>query len=197
MKNLAIKAIFSATVLVTTFAFVGCDQVPQENQQVAEPNTEFEPNISDDANTTTPQDIQKLSSGNLFNMVRDVAQLQLKTDDYTALLKSSQNQLEQALQEKNTQQLQNTTADLKQNLHALHDTLQALQLKSHEVDQIRQSLLNANQQLLKMPILHGQLDISQLDLEKIEQQFNRIQMDMLKLATLILGKTDTETQTDI
>ncbi|MDR7018032.1 hypothetical protein [Acinetobacter sp. 3657] len=198
MKNLAIKAIFSATVLVTAFAFVGCDQVPQENHQVAEPNTEFDSNIStDDANTTTPQDIQKLSSGNLFNMVRDVAQLQLKTDDYTTLLKSSQNQLEQAIQEKNTQQLQNATADLKQNLHALHDTLQALQLKSHEVDQIRQSLLNANQQLLKMPILHGELDISQLDLEKIEQQFNRIQMDMLKLATLILGKTDTETQTDI
>ena len=197
MKNLAIKAIFSATVLVTTFAFVGCDQVPQENQQVAEPNTEFEPNISDDANTTTPQDIQKLSSGNLFNIVRDVAQLQLKTDDYTALLKSSQNQLEQALQEKNTQQLQNTTADLKQNLHALHDTLQALHLKSHEVDQIRQRLLNANQQLLKMPLLHGQLDISQLDIEKIEQQFNRIQMDMLKLATLVLGKADAEAQTDI
>lgn len=197
MKNLAIKAIFSATVLVTTFAFVGCDQVPQEKQQVAEPNTEFEPNISDDANTTTPQDIQKLSSGNLFNIVRDVAQLQLKTDDYTALLKSSQNQLEQALQEKNTQQLQNTTADLKQNLHALHDTLQTLHLKSHEVDQIRQRLLNANQQLLKMPLLHGQLDISQLDIEKIEQQFNRIQMDMLKLATLVLGKADTEAQTDI
>ncbi|RLZ07395.1 hypothetical protein EAH57_12580 [Acinetobacter sp. 2JN-4] len=197
MKNLAIKAIFSATVLVTTFAFVGCDQVPQENQQVAEPNTEFKPNISDDANTTTPQDIQKLSSGNLFNIVRDVAQLQLKTDDYTALLKSSQNQLEQALQEKNTQQLQNTTADLKQNLHALHDTLQTLHLKSHEVDQIRQRLLNANQQLLKMPLLHGQLDISQLDIEKIEQQFNRIQMDMLKLATLVLGKADTEAQTDI
>ena len=123
MKNLAIKAIFSATVLVTTFAFVGCDQVSQENQQVAEPNTEFEPNISDDANTTTPQDIQKLSSGNLFNIVRDVAQLQLKTDDYTALLKSSQNQLEQALQEKNTQQLQNTTADLKQNLHGFFPRL--------------------------------------------------------------------------
>lgn len=197
MKNLAIKAIFSATALVTTFAFVGCDQVPQENQQVAEPNTEFEPNISDDANTTTPQDIQKLSSGNLFNIVRDVAQLQLKTDDYTALLKSSQNQLEQALQEKNTQQLQNTTADLKQNLHALHDTLKTLHLKSHEVDQIRQRLLNANQQLLKMPLLHGQLDISQLDIEKIEQQFNRIQMDMLKLATLVLGKADAEAQTDI
>ncbi|ENW96859.1 hypothetical protein [Acinetobacter sp. NIPH 298] len=198
MKNLAIKAIFSATVLVTAFAFVGCDQVPKENHQVAEPNTEFDSNIStDDADTTTPQDIQKLSSGNLFNMVRDIAQLQLKTDDYTTLLKSSQNQLEQAIQEKNTQQLQNATTDLKQNLHALHDTLQALQLKSHEVDQIRQSLLNANQQLLKMPLLHGQLDISQLDLEKIEQQFNRIQMDMLKLATLILGKTDTETQTDI
>ncbi|MCH7337836.1 hypothetical protein [Acinetobacter sp. NIPH 2699] len=196
MKNRSIKAMCSATTLATAFAFVGCDQVPQENHQIAEPNTEFDSSIStNDANTTTPQDIQKLSSGNLFNIVRDVAQLQLKTDDYTALLKSSQHQLEQAIQEQNTQQLQNTTADLKQNLHGLHDTLQSLHLKSNEVDQIRQSLLSANQQLLNMPILHGQLDISQLDIEKIEQQFNRIQMDMLKLATLILGNTDSESQT--
>jgi hypothetical protein len=63
----------------------------------------------------------------------------------------------------------------------LHDTLLSLNLKSNEVDQIRQSLLTANQQLLSMPLLHGQLDIAQLDFAKIEKQFNAIQMDMVKL----------------
>lgn len=41
-----------------------------------------------------------------------------------------------------------------------------------------------------MPLLHGQLDIAQLDFAKIEKQFNTIQMDMVKLATLVLGNKD-------
>ena len=111
-----------------------------------------------------------------------------RSDDYVALLKQSQSSLEQAIQEQNVQQLQNTTGELKQELHGLHDTLLSLNLKSNEVDQIRQSLLTANQQLLSMPLLHGQLDIAQLDFAKIEKQFNAIPMDMVKLATLVLGK---------
>lgn len=41
-----------------------------------------------------------------------------------------------------------------------------------------------------MPLLHGQLDIAQLDFAKIEKQFNAIQMDMVKLAILVLGNKD-------
>ena len=134
------------------------------------------------------QDTQNLSRGNMLNIARDIAKLQLETDDYVALLKQSQSSLEQAIQEQNVQQLQNTTGELKQELHGLHDTLLSLNLKSNEVDQIRQSLLTANQQLLSMPLLHGQLDIAQLDFAKIEKQFNAIPMDMVKLATLVLGK---------
>ncbi|MGL5405069.1 MAG: hypothetical protein ACRC9I_15270, partial [Acinetobacter sp.] len=133
---------------------------------------------------------ENLSNGNMLNIARDIAKLQLETDDYVALLKQSQSSLEQAIQEQNVQQLQNTTGELKQELHGLHDTLLSLNLKSNEVDQIRQSLLTANQQLLSMPLLHGQLDIAQLDFAKIEKQFNAIQMDMVKLATLVLGNKD-------
>jgi CHAT domain-containing protein len=114
-----------------------------------------------------------------------------ETDDYVTLLKQSQSNLEQAIQDKNVQQLQSTRGEVNQELHKLHDALLSLNLKSDEVDQIRQNLLAANQQLLNMPLLHGQTDLSKIDFAKIEKQFNSIQMDMVKLATLVLGdKTD-------
>jgi hypothetical protein len=192
MENHSIKAILSAMTLVAAFTLTGCDQVPHDNEQV-EQESEFEQpattaNQDNSTEMIKAQDTQNLSRGNMLNIARDIAKLQLETDDYVALLKQSQSSLEQAIQDKNVQQLQNTTGELKQELHGLHDTLLSLNLKSNEVDQIRQSLLTANQQLLSMPLLHGQLDIAQLDFAKIEKQFNAIQMDMVKLATLVLTK---------
>lgn len=192
MENQSIKTILSVMTLAAAFTLTGCDQVPHDNQQV-EQESEFEQpattaNQDNSTEMIKAQDTQNLSKGNMLNIARDIAKLQLETDDYVALLKQSQSSLEQAIQEQNVQQLQNTTGELKQELHGLHDTLLSLNLKSDEVDQIRQSLLTANQQLLSMPLLHGQLDIAQLDFAKIEKQFNAIQMDMVKLATLVLGK---------
>lgn len=192
MENQSIKAILSAVTLAATFTLTGCDQVPHDNEQV-EQESEFEQpattaNQDNSTEMIKAQDTQNLSRGNMLNIARDIAKLQLETDDYVVLLKQSQSSLEQAIQDQNVQQLQNTTGELKQELHGLHDTLLSLNLKSNEVDQIRQSLLTANQQLLSMPLLHGQLDIAQLDFAKIEKQFNTIQMDMVKLATLVLGK---------
>ena len=180
--------------LAAAFTLTGCDQVPHDHQQV-EQESEFEQpaTIANQDNSTEmikAQDTQNLSRGNMLNIALDIAKLQLETDDYVALLKQSQSSLGQAIRDQNVQQLQNTTGELKQELYGLHDTLLSLNLKSDEVDQIRQSLLTANQQLLSMPLLHGQLDIAQLDFAKIEKQFNAIQMDMVKLATLVLGNKD-------
>ncbi|MEQ1311097.1 hypothetical protein [Acinetobacter sp. XH1639] len=194
MDNQSIKAILSAMTLAAAFTLTGCDQVPHDHQQV-EQESEFEQpattaNQDNSTEMIKAQDTQNLSRGNMLNIARDIAKLQLETDDYVALLKQSQSSLEQAIQEQNVQQLQHTTGELKQELHGLHDTLLSINLKSDEVDQIRQSLLTANQQLLSMPLLHGQLDIAQLDFAKIEKQFNAIQMDMVKLTTLVLGNKD-------
>jgi len=194
MENQSIKAILSAMTLAAAFTLTGCDQVPHDHQQV-EQESEFEQpattaNQDNSTEMIKAQDTQNLSRGNMLNIARDIAKLQLETDDYVALLKQSQSSLGQAIRDQNVQQLQNTTGELKQELHGLHDTLLSLNLKSDEVDQIRQSLLTANQQLLSMPLLHGQLDIAQLDFAKIEKQFNAIQMDMVKLATLVLGNKD-------
>ncbi|WP_436899070.1 hypothetical protein [Acinetobacter gyllenbergii] len=190
MDKQSIKAILSVTTLVSLLTLAGCDQVPHDNEQ-AEQNTEIEQSNTTSENTerdtSIAQDTQNLSKGNMLNIARDIAKLQIETDDYVSLLKQSQSNLEQAIQDKNVQQLQSTTGELNQELHKLHDALLSLNLKSNEVDQIRQNLLAANQQLLNMPLLHGQMDFSKIDFAKIEKQFNTIQMDMVKLATLVLG----------
>ena len=193
MENLSIKATLSTiTLLAASFLLTACDQTPPENSYL-EKNSEFEqPSARDREKETMSKATiseENLSNGNMLNIARDIAKLQLETDDYVTLLKQSQNSLEQAIQDKNTRQLQHAAGDLKQELHGLHDTLLSLNLKSHEVNQIRQSLLSANQQLLTMPLLHGQTDLSKIDFAKIEKQFNTIQMDMVKLASLVLNNS--------
>ncbi|VXA56904.1 conserved hypothetical protein [Acinetobacter proteolyticus] len=194
VEKFSIKAILSVSTLATALILAGCDQTPQDNEG-AESTAEVEQNLTqtedEQLEAAAPQDTQTLSRGNVLNIARDIAKLQIETDDYVTLLKQSQSNLEQAIQDKNVQQLQSTTGELNQELHKLHDALLSLNLKSDEVDQIRQNLLAANQQLLNMPLLHGQTDLSKIDFAKIEKQFNSIQMDMVKLATLVLGdKTD-------
>ncbi|MHA3983443.1 hypothetical protein [Acinetobacter venetianus] len=191
MDKFSIKALLSSITLLSAFALTGCDQAPQEDHTNTQSEQTTEQNMSDEIiQSSSAQDTQNLSKGNMLNIARDIAKLQLETDDYIALLKQSQNSLEQAIQNKNVQQLKATTGDLNQELHGLHDTLLSLNLKSNEIDQIRQNLLVANQQLLNMPLLHGQFDLAKINFEQIEKQLNTIQMDMVKLASLVLKSTN-------
>ena len=191
MDKFSIKALLSSMTLLSAFALTGCDQAPQEDHTNIQSEQATEQNMSDEIiQSSSAQDTQNLSKGNMLNIARDIAKLQLETDDYIALLKQSQNSLEQAIQNKNVQQLKATSGDLNQELHGLHDTLLSLNLKSNEIDQIRQNLLVANQQLLNMPLLHGQFDLAKINFEQIEKQLNTIQMDMVKLASLVLKSTN-------
>jgi len=191
MDKFSIKALLSSMTLLSAFALTGCDQAPQEDHTNIQSEQATEQNMSDEIiQSSSAQDTQNLSKGNMLNIARDIAKLQLETDDYIALLKQSQNSLEQAIQNKNVQQLKATSGDLNQELHGLHDTLLSLNLKSDEIDQIRQNLLVANQQLLNMPLLHGQFDLAKINFEQIEKQLNTIQMDMVKLASLVLKSTN-------
>ncbi|RZG85130.1 hypothetical protein [Acinetobacter venetianus] len=191
MDKFSIKALLSSITLLSAFALTGCDQAPQEDHTNIQSEQSTEQNMSDEIiQSSSAQDTQNLSRGDMLNIARDITKLQLETDDYIALLKQSQNSLEQAIQNKNVQQLKATTGDLNQELHGLHDTLLSLNLKSNEIDQIRQNLLVANQQLLNMPLLHGQFDLAKINFEQIEKQLNTIQMDMVKLASLVLKSTN-------
>ena len=133
----------------------------------------------------------------MFYIVRDVADLQLKAGQYVEQLNQSKSELQTAINAQDPQQLQLATTQLQQQLHGFNQTLSSLDLKTHEIDTIRQNLLAANQQVLNSPFLNGQINLSQVDFKKLEQQMGNIQSEMVKLAGMILqGEATPNSKTD-
>ncbi|WP_223240026.1 hypothetical protein [Acinetobacter baumannii] len=144
---------------------------------------------------TATQNKTELKNGNVFYIVRDAANLQLKAGDYIEKLKDTQLDVEQAIQDKDQHELKTTVTTLKAQLEGLNQALLGLDIRSQEVENIRQSLLQANQQALSMPLLNGKLE--QINFDQIEKQLNTIQMDMVKLAAMIMaGDEKSDSKTD-
>ena len=132
----------------------------------------------------------------MFYIVRDVADLQLKAGQYVEQLNQTKSELQTAVDAQDPQQLQIAATQLQQQLQGFNQTLSSLDLKTQEIDTIRQNLLTANQQVLASPFLNGQVDLSKVDFKKLEQQMGNIQTEMLKLAGMILqGESNQPTET--
>ena len=121
-----------------------------------------------------------------MNIVRDVADLQLKAGDYLQQLQNTQNDLQHAINDKNVALLDTSLQDLKMQLTDFNQTLAQLNLKSQEVEHIRQKISQTNTQILASDLFNGAVDLKQIDVKQIEQQMTNIQAEMLKLATLLL-----------
>ncbi|WP_086496044.1 hypothetical protein [Acinetobacter seifertii] len=177
---------------------LGCDQAQdrakdQDSAQATEQTLDQTDNSQEE--TLSKNNKNELKNGNVFYIVRDAANLQLKAGDYIEKLKDTQLDVEQAIQDKDQQELKTTVTTLKQQLKGLNQALLSLDIKSQEVENIRQNLLQANQQVLSMPLLNGKLQ--QIDFDQIEKQLNTIQMDMVKLAALIVAGDDkSDSKTD-
>ena len=191
MKNVSSKALLPFALLSSAFLLSACDQM----------NTTQTPTTDqDDSNATSNRTENTtsapLSSGNMFYIVRDVADLQLKAGQYIEQLNQTKSELKTALDAQDPQQLQILAIQLQQQLQGFNQTLSSLDLKTQEIDTIRQNLLTANQQVLASPFLNGQVDLSKLDFKKLEQQMGNIQTEMLKLAAMILqGESNQPTET--
>ncbi|OTG85250.1 hypothetical protein [Acinetobacter sp. ANC 4648] len=187
MKKLFQNAVLPFVIFTSGILLIGCDQSPQSSGDQSEQAEVEAVNPSDSTiekqTSSTPTE---LKSGNMFYIARDVASVQLKTGDYVAKLQQLQSDLQQAIDTKNQQHLQQTAQDLRQQLRGFNTALISLELKSQEIDAIRQQVIQANQQMLKSSFLNGDLDLSQVDFKKIEKQMNNIQMDMLKLASMLI-----------
>lgn len=171
-------ALFSSGILL-----MGCDQAVEAPAEQADTTTsDLEPASQQQSSTAQTE----LKSGNMFYMVRDVADLQLKAGSYVEQLKQTQTELQTAVEAKDTQQLQSTATQLQQQLSSFNQVLGNLNLKSQEIDQIRDNIMNANQQVLASPLLNGEMDFSQIDLKKIESQMVNVQAEMVKLAGLLI-----------
>ena len=68
----------------------------------------------------------------------------------------------------------------------------SLDLKTQEIDNIRQHVLKTNKELLNSALLNGNIDVSKINIKQFEQQVGTIQNEMLKLAGMLIptGKSD-------
>ena len=169
-------AIFSASLLL-----FGCEQASNmlQNEHENQGKTDSITNQNDQAET-------ELQSGNLLYITRDVAEMQLKAGHSIQELTQTQVDLQQAIDVKNTQQLQQIANTLDNQLKQLDGTLSVLDLKSQEIDSIRHNLRHTTQQALASPFLKDQVDLSKVDPRQIKQQIDNIQGEMVKLAAMMI-----------
>lgn len=190
MKKLLQGAVLPFIIFTSGILLLGCNQAAEQSRQQQDTQQTESTQASDSAleqqSEVTHKSSEDLKSGNLFYIARDVADVQLKTGDYMEKLQQTQSDLQQAIQSKDHVVLQQTVKDLSRELQGFNTALISLDLKSQEIDGLRQQVLQSNQQLLNSALLNGDLDISKVDFKKIEQQMNNIQMDMLKLASMMI-----------
>ena len=178
LQNLVLPfALFSSGILL-----IGCEQATEPNQQDIQTESSEQ---HQSANTQSP-DKAELKSGNMLYIVRDVADMQLKAGEYVTQLQETQSDLQAAIEQHDQQQLQEAATALQQQLTGFNNALNGLNLKTQEINDIREKLLSANQQVLASPFLNGQVDFSQVDFKKMQQQMGTIQSEMLKLASMMI-----------
>ena len=202
MKKLLQGAVLPFVIFISGMLLLGCNQAAEQSRQQddaqAIETAQMSENTSDSNNNnqSTAKSTEDLKQGNMFYIARDVANVQLKTGDYVEKLQQSQSNLQQAIQSQNQAELQQSVKTLTRELQGFHTALISLDLKSQEIDGIRQQVLQANKQVLNSALLNGDLDISKVDFKKIEQQMNTIQLDMLKLAGMMIPGSNTEQATE-
>lgn len=196
MKKLLQGALLPFSIFATGMVLLGCDQAAQqENVRTEQSQAEADQNedMLADANSEKPpaRDIE-LKSGNMFYVIRDVADLQLKAGDYVEQLQQTKTELQHAVDLQDHEKLQQTARQLQKQLTGFNQALTAVSLKTQEISDIRSNILSANEQVLASPFLNGKVDLSKVDLKKIEQQMVSIQSEMVKLAGMLIQSSSSD-----
>ncbi|WP_174493511.1 hypothetical protein [Acinetobacter sp. Marseille-Q1623] len=198
MKKLIQGALLPFIIFTSGVLLLGCNQTtePQEHTEQFEQTETLKDETHENASlaaeveteTAQLQNNENLKSGNMFYIARDVADVQLKTGTYIEKLQQAQTDLQTAIDSKDQQQLQETAKNLSHELQGFNTALISLDLKSQEIDNIRQHVLFANKQVLSSPLLNGEVDFTKIDFDKIEKQMSTIQSEMIKLAGMMIPK---------
>ena len=186
MKKLLQGAVLPFVIFTSGILLLGCDQAAQPSQQ------EQQSSQSETTRSESHHSTEDLKQGNMFYIARDVANVQLKTGDYVEKLQQTQSDLQQAIETKDQADLQTAVKTLTRELQGFNTALISLDLKSQEIDGIRQQVIQTNKQVLNSSLLNGDMDISKVDFKKIEKQMDNIQMDMLKLAGMMIPTSDSD-----
>ncbi len=195
MKKFIQNALAPIVILSAGLLLIACEPMPESSAEEMQ-TTESDDVLIKASNDTAKTSSADVKSGNIFYIVRDVADMQLKAGEYVNQLKNTQTDLQSAINDKDQQQLQATAHTLQQQLTDFNQALRGLNLKSQEIDSIRQEIMRSNQQVLATPLLNGAVDFSQVDFKKIERQMSNIQMEMLKLASMMIPQSQNTADDD-
>ena len=194
MKKIVQGALLPFVIFTSGLLLLGCEPSPeQSSSQNSTAEVSVDQGRSNNANLAENEQTQSsLKSGNMFYIARDVADVQLKTGDYVEKVTQAQADLQNAIESKDQIALQETVKNLSQQLQAFNTALISLDLKTQEIDNIRQHVLKTNKELLNSTLLNGNIDVSKINIKQFEQQVGTIQNEMLKLAGMLIptGKSD-------
>lgn len=199
MKTLSKLSFAFIPLICTNLILTACSEdmgkLQETANQVANTANELNDTLQQ-KNQHIQETSENLKSGNYLAIAQDVANMQLKTNDYIEQLHQTKTELEQALQTANQTELQELSNHLKTQITELNQVLDQLNLKSQEIDEIRSHILNTNQKVLASPFLNGNLDLSKEKLNQLEQQIGNIDQEMLKLAAMLVvsGQDSKESQ---
>ncbi len=194
MKKLVQGALLPFVIFTSGLLLLGCEPSPeQSSSQNSTAEVSVDQGRSNNENLAENEQTQSsLKSGNMFYIARDVADVQLKTGDYVEKVTQAQADLQNAIESKDQSALQETVKNLSQQLQAFNTALISLDLKTQEIDNIRQHVLKTNKELLNSALLNGNIDVSKINIKQFEQQVGTIQTEMLKLAGMLIptGQSD-------
>ena len=167
---------------------LGCEHRPDSSADAVDmaADTIDQDSVKNNSNEVQTTQTVPLKSGNMFYIVRDVADVQMRAGEYVEKIQRTQSDLELAVEQKDTQQLQQTMQQLQTELTQFNQSLQGLQLRSQEINQIRDNIISSNQKLLQSDLLNGNLDYSQIDVAQIENQLGSVENEMIKLAAMLV-----------
>lgn len=194
MKKIVQGALLPFVIFTSGLLLLGCEPSPeQSSSQNSTAEVSVDQGRSNNENLAENEQTQSsLKSGNMFYIARDVADIQLKTGDYVEKVTQAQADLQNAIESKDQSALQETVKNLSQQLQAFNTALISLDLKTQEIDNIRQHVLKTNKELLNSALLNGNIDVSKINIKQFEQQVGTIQTEMLKLAGMLIptGQSD-------
>lgn len=187
MKKLLHSLLAPFVLFIFGIVMLGCEHRPDSSDAVdTAADTIDQDSVNNNSNEVQTTQTVPLKSGNMFYIVRDVADVQMRAGEYVEKIQRTQSDLELAVEQKDTQQLQQTMQQLQTELTQFNQSLQGLQLRSQEINQIRDNIISSNQKLLQSDLFNGNLDYSQIDVAQIENQLGSVENEMIKLAAMLV-----------
>lgn len=184
MKKISLPILLLSNIVLLS-ACEEANQIQQAAQQVAQTANQIN-NTVQHVNEQVQKGPEYLEAANLVYIVADIANLQNQANQYLNAIQETKYLLETAVDQQNAQQLALGIQQIDQQLNELNQVLDALNLKSQEVDEIRHNMIAANQIILASALLKEEVNIQNIDFSALDKQMQNVENEMLKLASMLI-----------